>query len=59
MSHLGKPSFNTQRKAKDSMNDTVPGCINYYGAPIPPNNCSTCPERKMCRKNTFESKHRH
>jgi len=29
---------------------SLPGCIGYYEAPLPPNECSRCPYVKTCRK---------
>jgi len=32
------------------MNDTLPGCIGYYGKPIRPNQCENCPFKDDCKK---------
>jgi len=30
--------------------NSLPGCIGYYGKPIPPNKCEICPYIDLCRK---------
>ena len=32
------------------MDDTLPGCIGYFGKPITPNNCHSCGWAELCRK---------
>jgi hypothetical protein len=32
------------------MADTLPGCIGYYGFPIPPNDCEKCRHVELCRR---------
>jgi len=31
-------------------NDSLPGCIGYYGQPAAPNNCQGCSYADMCEK---------
>jgi hypothetical protein len=31
-------------------NNSVPGCIGYFGKPIAPNNCQNCLWTKVCQK---------
>jgi len=28
---------------------TLPGCIGYFGKPIKPNHCESCPHVKLCK----------
>jgi hypothetical protein len=34
------------------MADTLPGCIGYYGFPLPPNVCEKCEVSRVCKKKT-------
>jgi hypothetical protein len=39
----------------DPQGDTFPGCLGYYGAPIPPNGpCRDCAYSKACQRSARE-----
>jgi len=38
-----------------SENESLPGCLGYFEAPLPPNGpCRSCPQRELCRKVSIE-----
>ncbi|MEM4721047.1 MAG: hypothetical protein QXT73_03185 [Candidatus Methanomethylicaceae archaeon] len=30
--------------------DTIPSCVGFFGSPIKPNQCASCPVRNLCAK---------
>jgi hypothetical protein len=46
-----KPEPTIESKGIENLMFNIAGCIGYYGFPLPPNNCNTCPAEivKICK----------